>query len=282
MRIVVLGASGYLGARLLQSAQRLGTVVGTRSQGSDPSLSKFDLANPDADASGILAGADLVYVAAALSSPDACSREPVRARAINVTGTIRTIEAAVAAGARVIFLSSDAVYGEREDAFDESAACNPAGDYAVMKHEVEQHFAGHPRVRGLRLSYVFSRADKFTRYLCQCVAAGQAAEIFHPFYRAVVHLEDVIEAALALGTAWEGLATQFVNLGGPAVIARTEFAAALQRLALPALNCRITQPAADFFISRPRIIRMRSPHFATLLGREPRTLDEAIRIEFPH
>ncbi len=57
---------------------------------------------------------------------------------MNVTGTSNFIQSVIDRGARVVFFSRDTVYGEREDAFDESAVCNPAGEYAEMKREVEQ------------------------------------------------------------------------------------------------------------------------------------------------
>lgn len=280
MRTVVLGASGYIGSRLLTAAAACGPAIGTASSQGHGVLQALDLAEPAANFNGLFAQADFVYVAAALSSPDVCAKEPERARAVNVIGTIRAIESAVAAGAKVIFLSSDTVYGERDDDVDESACCRPAGAYAAMKHEVERHFAGNRYVRSIRLSYIFSRADKFTRYLCQCAGSESKADIFHPFYRAIVHVTDVIDALMGMARLWDRLDTQFVNVGGPQIISRIEFAETLRRLSLPGLNISVTEPAADFFLSRPRIISMRSPHLVFLLGRQATSFEDAVRIEF--
>ena len=99
---------------------------------------------------------------ASISAPDICAREHERAWSVNVTGTSEFISRTIERGGRVIFFSSDTVYGECEDPFDESALCKPAGEYAEMKHKVERRFIENPSFKSIRLSYVFSREDKFT------------------------------------------------------------------------------------------------------------------------
>jgi dTDP-4-dehydrorhamnose reductase len=87
---------------------------------------------------------DVVLLTAAISAPDICAQEYARAWGVNVTGTSRFIRNVIDRGGRVIFFSSDTVYGEKDDVFDERAYCNPAGEYAIMKHEVEKQFFDNP------------------------------------------------------------------------------------------------------------------------------------------
>jgi dTDP-4-dehydrorhamnose reductase len=223
---------------------------------------------------------DVVFLTAAISAPDICSREKDRAWAVNVSGTDLLISMVTSRGGRIIFFSSDTVYGERAERFDESAPCVPAGEYAIMKHALEKRFLGNPLFKTIRLSYVFSREDKFTKYLSGCADRGEPAEIFHPFYRAVIHRDDVVAGAMALAHRWDEFPQPIINFGGPTVLARTEFAKTLQDTALPKLKFRVTQPAADFFKSRPKVIRMNSPIFDLLLERPAHSLREAIGIEF--
>ena len=70
-----------------------------------------------------------------------------------------------------------------------------------MKSEVEKRFLGNPFFKTIRLSYVFSREDKFTKYLVGCAQRDEEAELFHPFYRAIIHRDDVVEGALSAGSA---------------------------------------------------------------------------------
>ncbi|WP_434517227.1 NAD-dependent epimerase/dehydratase family protein (plasmid) [Dechloromonas sp. ARDL1] len=97
---------------------------------------------------GNVRSGDVALLTAAISAPDICAREHDRAWAVNVTGTSSFIQSVIDRGARVLFFSSDTVYGEREDSFDESAACNPTGEYAEMKREVEQRFFGQRIIQG--------------------------------------------------------------------------------------------------------------------------------------
>jgi nucleoside-diphosphate-sugar epimerase len=105
----------------------------------------------------LISAGDIILLTAAISEPDVYAREPDRARAVNVLGTSTFIERAIVRGARVVFFSTDVVYGEAPIEIDESASCNPVGAYAASKVEVEARFFGNPAFKSLRLSYVFSR-----------------------------------------------------------------------------------------------------------------------------
>lgn len=276
---LIVGASGYVGKALYEKASAQADVVGTASHVlqelllfrlEDPSAFEYDRITPRA----------VVFLLAAISAPDVCAREHERTWAINVTGSCEFIAKVIAHGGRVIFFSSDTVYGERENEFDEGVASNPAGEYAVMKDEVERRFAGNPSFKSVRLSYVFSREDKFTKYLVGCVQRAEKAELFHPFFRAIIHRDDVVDGALALAHHWDEFPQQIVNFGGPQVLSRIDFAECLKQVCLPTLEYYSTEPEENFFKNRPKIIAMKSEILPKLLGRPCRSLKEAAAIEF--
>lgn len=278
-RYFVIGGRGYVGAQLFSSIPP--GVEGVRTASSESvGFFRLRLENPQDVTDLPIADGDVVFFTAAISAPDICAREHDRAWEANVTGTSALINSAIDRGARVIFFSSDTVYGEREDEFDENAVCEPAGEYAAMKREVEQRFAGSRSFKAIRLSYVFSREDKFTRYLLGCVERNEAADLFHPFFRAIVHRDDVVAGALALADRWHETPEQVINFGGPEVLSRVEFADCLRESHFPRLRFKVTAPEPDFFKNRPRAIAMTSPVLARLLGRPPRSLREAVRMEF--
>lgn len=279
MKVIIIGASGYIGKAMLELALSKFDVYGTSSTGANGKM-QFDLGSSSSFDYEFIHESDVVVIAAAISAPDVCSKEHARAWAVNVTGTSLFIAKVIARGAKIIFLSSDTVYGESLDNFDESAACNPAGDYAIMKHEIEKQYFGNPSFKSIRLSYVFSKQDKFSAYLQGCVAREEEAEIFHPFYRAVIHRDDVLNGVLALAEHWDKFPQKVINFGGPNVVSRVEFADALKNIALPRLRFSVVEPDAGFFTNRPRVIQMQSPILELLLGRPARTLSEAIHFEF--
>jgi len=166
------------------------------------------------------------------------------------------------------------------DVFDEGANSNPAGEYALMKYEVEQRFLDNPSFKAIRLSYVYSLQDKLSCYLTGCVNQNEEAELFHPFFRAVVYLDDVVSGVLALADRWAETPERIINFGGPQVLSRIDFAECLRKAYLHDLRFKVTEPEADFFKNRPRFISMTSPIFTRLLGRPPQTLFEAAQLEF--
>lgn len=278
-RYFVIGGRGYVGAALYSSIPDGVLGFATASSETESFLRlrlevRQDFANLE------VSFGDVVFLAAAISAPDTCAREYGRAWAVNVTGTSEFVTQVISRGGHVIFFSSDTVYGERSDAFDEAAKTDPAGEYAEMKAEVEKRFLGHPLFKSIRLSYVFSRQDKFTKYLSECAERGEEAELFHPFYRAIVHRNDVVEGALALAQRWDEFPQPVINFGGPEVLSRIDFAECLKGNALPSLRFRVTAPGDEFFKNRPRMIAMSSDILPLLLGRPKRTLAEAARIEF--
>lgn len=280
-RYYIIGGRGYIGSilRSLISRESYGGSTTSTSTELDNFL-RLRLDVPQDYANLPITEGDVVFLTAAISAPDICANEYDRAWAVNVTGTSAFIDTVIARGGRVIFFSSDTVYGEYRDEFDEHAACNPAGEYAVMKHEVERRFGGTPSFKAIRLSYVFSYEDKFTKYILGCAERGEEAELFHPFFRAIIHRNDVVDGVLALARRWNGFPQPILNFGGPEVLSRIDFVDCLREVVLPNLKYRVVEPADDFFRNRPRIIAMKSSILPELLGRPCRTLKEAASIEF--
>lgn len=277
---LIVGATGYIGSRLYADLKETSEVIATSSSSKRSGLVTCDLAAPLDFDFDIIKPETCVFLTAALSSPDICANEYDRAWAVNVTGTSVFIEQAMARGARIIFFSSDTVYGEKDEEFDETATCSPAGEYAEMKYAVESAFLGSPLFKSIRLSYVFSKEDKFTQYLASCVDRDEIASIFHPFYRSVIHRNDVVEGVIALARNWHDVPQQVINFGGPDVVSRIDYAEALHDTVFPDLEYEIEEPDEEFFNNRPRVIRMQSNILVQLLGRTQTALRDAAIIEF--
>jgi len=279
IRIFVIGAKGYIGKCLYIAAKKLCAAYGTTS-GTDDTLLHLDLGRPDTFDYALLDADSIVLLTAAISSPEACANQYDYAWSVNVNGTSVFIDRAIKRGARIVFFSSDTVYGEKDTMFDENAPCAPTGEYAGMKHEVENTFINNSLFKAIRLSYVFSRDDRFTRYLRDCYERGESAAIFHPFYRAVIHRDDVVQGVLSLAYKWDDFPQSIINFGGPEVLSRIDYCTKLREAIMPDLKFEVTTPDDSFFKKRPRVICMSSPILPPLLGRPLHGLDEAAEIEF--
>jgi dTDP-4-dehydrorhamnose reductase len=278
-RLFIVGATGYIGSKLYLGAKNIKETLGTSSSGAN-GLLRLRLDEVNNFDYGKINYGDVVLLLAAISAPDTCANEYERVRAINVVGTSKFIKNILERGSRIVFFSSDTVYGEQVNDFDETAECNPAGEYAQMKQEVEQYFADNASFKSIRLSYVFSREDKFSQYLAGCVERNEEANLFHPFFRAIVHRDDVVEGVLNLATRWDEFPNPIINFGGPQVLSRIDFTEYLREVKHHGLRYKVSKPDAKFFKNRPQVIPMKSPIFTRLLGRPPRTLADAAFLEF--
>ena len=275
----LVGATGNIGKRVVEKG---GDEINV--------ISRFELKldqrplyyNFDAKTIGgtAIKEGDVIIFAAAISEPSVVSAQFDKALAVNVESTGEFIQTALGKGCKVLFLSSDAVYGDVETGFDESHPVNPKGAYAEMKAVVEKRFEGNPNFKALRLSYNFFKDDRFTTYLRQCAEKGVEAEVFDPLTRAVVHRDDTVDAILNIAADWGVTNNQYINCGGPQLYTRLQFTEILKRIALPTLKFKVTQPPAKFYGDRAPHIDMHSPLLDTILGRKRHTLIEAVELEF--
>lgn len=275
MAIFANGLGGGIGRRL---ARRLGNFSVTRLSASGVPGSVFcDLRKGTCGVEGRFSRGDTFLFLAAMSKPGDCARNPEEAWRINVAHTAALIGAALDAGARVIFFSSDTVYGAQEGSLSESAPLQAVEPYGAMKARVEREFAGTPGFTALRLSYVVSLEDGVTRYLRECARAGAKAEVFSRYARSMVWVEDVTAAVATLlrlsdrGDELPGA----VNLGGMECLTRTRMAAAFQEAIAPGLEICEVEPPEGFFAARPERIELDVSLLAALLGRNPLSLREA-------
>ena len=110
-KLLVVGASGYVGARVERDLSGVFSVTGTcNSKQLNDKQVKLDIR--DINATFELfdrVRPDVVVHAAALASSSECNNNPELARAINVDGTINLVRAANKVGARFIFISAATV-----------------------------------------------------------------------------------------------------------------------------------------------------------------------------
>jgi len=228
----------------------------------------------------LLEKGDTIIFTAAISEPAIVSAQFEKATRVNVESTGEFIQGAIDLGCKVLFLSSDTVYGDVETGFDESHPINPKGAYAEMKSIVEKRFEGNPNFKSFRCSLNFYKDDRFTQYLKTCAANNVEADIFDPLTRAIIHRDDTVDAILAVANDWSLAEGQYTNCGGPQVLSRAQIAETVKRVALPNLQFKVSRPPSKFYTDRPAFIEMKSPNLKRILGRSPVTFEEAVKIEF--
>jgi dTDP-4-dehydrorhamnose reductase len=142
MRILVTGASGLLGINMAIEAAKRHTVFGTTYRQKIKSENFITI-----QTNLLLDGAvenlidevqpDWVINCAALAIVDACERDPNLARKLNVELPGKLAAIVARGGARLIHISTDAVFDGQRGDYTENDTPNPLGVYARTKLEGE-------------------------------------------------------------------------------------------------------------------------------------------------
>lgn len=162
MRVLVTGGAGFIGAnlcrRLLDTPRiREIRVLDDLSSGTKGNLAGLDVGLfegsilDDPLLRDAVRGCDAIVHLAAVPSVQRSIKEPLRSHEANVTGTLRVLEAARAAGGvHVVLSSSSSVYGANPALpKSEDLRCMPMSPYAVSKLAAENYASAYAQCYGL-------------------------------------------------------------------------------------------------------------------------------------
>ena len=261
---MIIGASGFLGSRLLALAPRLVELVGTgnnrpvrRGSWHD---ARLDVTSPSAVQALIGEQRPGAVFYTSYSTAD---------RAVTVDGARLAARAASQAGARFVFLSTDLVYDGRHGNYNEEMPAQPVMPYGRLKIEAEAAVKdAHPDAVIIRPSLMSGESGMMLRpaYECSALVRGMPVDLYADEWRSPVHVDDVARAA------WE-LASLDVSgtwhLGGPDRMTRLELGRILCSLYQfdPSLLREAKRPE-----DRPRDTSLNSARAVNLLGWQPRSL----------
>lgn len=168
MHILVTGGAGFIGSHLVRQlldAQHTVVVLDNMSTGSVEHLSGLDIVlwQQDVRDSEIVQQIvsekfDVIVHLAAQTMVDVSIKEPVFDASENIMGTLNVLEAAKQCGARVIFASTAAAYGdvaETDLPVKESQALHPQSFYGLTKVGAEKYLQLYHDIYGL--DYVVCR-----------------------------------------------------------------------------------------------------------------------------
>jgi UDP-glucose 4-epimerase len=215
MRAVVTGGAGFIGSNLVDALVQRGdevVVVDDLSSGKRENLNTAATFVDGDIRNGIdAAGAAVVFHLAAQADVQTSMRRPDHDAAVNVVGTVQVLEAARAAGARVVFSSTGgAIYGECDGPAREDSPLEPVSPYGIAKLCAEEYLRGWNRIHGsghvvLRFANVYGpRQDSsleggVAAIFLERLAHGDETLIFGDGLqtRDFVYVGDVVGALLA-------------------------------------------------------------------------------------
>ena len=214
MRVVVTGGAGFIGSNLVDALVARGdevTVVDNLATGKRENLNEAArFLEQDIRALDDL-DAEVVFHLAAQADVNTSMQRPTYDAEVNVVGTVRVLEAARAAGAKVVFSSTGgAIYGDVERPAPEGTPRLPVSPYGIAKLAAEEYLGGWNRIHGtrhvvLRFANVYGpRQDSgleggVVAIFIERLAAGEPTAIFGDGEqtRDFVYVGDVVDALLA-------------------------------------------------------------------------------------
>ena len=260
MKVALVGSSGYIAGFLLdrlEEEKNIDTVLKIdQNENADEHLNLLEVEKFNYQ---ILDKIDYVVFTAAISGPDKCASDFDWCWNINVKGTKYFIKEAMARKCKVLFFSSDAVFGDTPGMiYDEQSETKADTPYVLIKKAIEDEFKDSPLFKCIRLSYVASAKDKFISYCLSCIEKGKTADIFHPFYRNVISVSDVVDVVVWFVKHWDEYEPFALNVAGKELVSRVRMADELNRCLDNKLKYTISTPEEDFYKNRPQITQMTS------------------------
>lgn len=286
MTLLITGASGLLGAYLLREARSGGEAVvawsGARAgEREGVALRPVDFADPGALTSAFReARPDVILHAAAISSAEACRRDPGTARLVNTDATARLAALAAKAKARLVFVSTDLVFDGEHAPYREEDPAVPVSVYGRTKLEAEGPVRAMTRGLVARVSLLYGPSltgrPSFFDEQTAALRAGRPVTLFADEWRTPLDLPTAAGALLALARCD---ATGLLHVGGPERRSRLEMGLRLAEfLGVPATAIvaarRADVPAPE---PRPRDVALDSSRWRGLFPGVPwPTLAEAL------
>jgi dTDP-4-dehydrorhamnose reductase len=237
-RALIIGIDGLIGTALAKALIARGTVVvGTtrRAHSAIPgSRIALDLAADDA-AEAQLPNVDVAVVCAAMARFADCRQQPELARRVNVSTPAALAARLVRGGARVVFLSTSAVFDCRSPRVPAERPTSPRSAYGALKAEAEAAIlALGGQVSVLRLTKVMtSQMPLFVNWI-SAFSRGESIEAFDDLIFSPISMCDVLTGLLAVLTDDSG---GIYQLSGSQDISYAEAARHLARRTGTRVDC---------------------------------------------
>jgi glucose-1-phosphate cytidylyltransferase len=226
-RILIIGASGFLGTLLYNDFQKdYDQVVGTYCTHPEKEMIHLDITNK-AQVEEVLTTFNPTIVIQPAAQPwvDFCEENPEESRRINVAGAQHVIDWCAAQGVYYLFLSSDYIFDGVEGPYLEGAHPNPLNVYGQHKLAVEQYVAQkHSNKSSIVRTvgvYGWEKAGKnFVARLIKTLADGKEIVVPGDQYGTPVHAAD-LSAAIRSLVAMRKVGTY--HAAGPQNLSRYDF-----------------------------------------------------------
>ncbi len=282
-KLLITGASGFLGWNLCRMAQGRWSVYGVarrnqnRIQGVD--LRRSDLTRPGEIEKNLQEiRPDAVIHAAAESKPNSCQMNPEESHRINVEASVNLASFCADLGIPFVFISSDLVFDGLKPPYKEDDPVCPVCIYGEQKAEAERSvLERHPRALVCRVALMFGDAGpgaaSFIQPMIEDMKNGRDIGLFTDEHRTPVSAEDAARGILLGLSKMKGI----LHISGLERISRFDFGKLLRDV-LGIRKARLSpcaQKSVKMPAPRPPDVSFEIPRAMTL-GFKPGSLREEL------
>jgi len=139
MKILIIGASGFVGEKLYNSLSKGFEVIGTYSTKKKDNFEQLDMSNRNSVIESITKiKPDVVIHTAGITNVDFFEENFKEVQRVNIQGTKNIIEGCLKTNSKLIYISSDYVFDGEKGNYTEEDEPNPINAYGKAKLEEEE------------------------------------------------------------------------------------------------------------------------------------------------
>ncbi|MDI6898173.1 dTDP-4-dehydrorhamnose reductase [Methanocella conradii] len=221
--MILVTGSGLLGSDMIRVLRREHEVVGTYNKTPKEGTIRLDITDREGTIRAIRElKPEYVVHTAALTNVDYCEDHEAEAMAVNGQGTKNVVDAARAAGSKVVYVSTDYVFDGSRGMYREDDDVCPISAYARSKLMGELHVEEMEDFIIARTSVVYGNArQNFVSWVRDSLAKGQRIKVVTDQFNSPTLSYDCAEAVAALIRSG---ASGIYHTAGSERISRYEFA----------------------------------------------------------
>jgi dTDP-4-dehydrorhamnose reductase len=282
-KLLVTGASGFLGWNICRVARKEYVVVGI-SNTKPPALEDIHKENCDITRYDDLKSLffrvrpDAVIHAAAIAAPTTCQEHPAESGKINVDASISIAGLCNGSGIPCAFISTDLVFDGTAAPYDEQQPVSPISVYGEQKVMAETGMqARHENLRICRMPLMYgdaiSPAQSFIHPFIKAMREGKELALFFDEYRTPASATNAAQGILPALNHAPGT----LHLGGRESISRYDFGIKLAKaLNMPDAKLKAVRQK-DFVALAPRPLNVSlDSSKAYAIGYDPGSIEEEL------
>jgi len=228
-RLLITGASGFLGWHLCRRASRSWHIYGSVWR-HPVKAAFFESVRVDLTNTGDLQRVfeevcpEAVIHTAAMANPEDCQQHPQAASAVNVDATVAIARCCQARDIPLVFTSTDIVFDGLNPPYRETDPVSPVNIYGEQKAAAEKEIqACYPQATICRLPLIFGRptptGNSFLQPMLARMRRGQSIRLFKDEFRTPISADTGAAGLLLALAKLPGI----LHLGGAERVSRYQF-----------------------------------------------------------